>query len=254
MKSKKDDRIGEIRLNKFGSKMTIIEYSHARDVTVEFEQGNKVHTEYKHFKNGNVKSVYDRSVCGVGFLGEGNYKSHEDGVVTDKYDVWRKMLCRCYDIRVHEKYPSYIGCIVTDEWHNFQNFAKWYDENYYEIDNQRIELDKDIIAKNNKVYSPETCVFVPKSINNLFTDRLNKRGKYPVGVSYHKGVGKYRSQCNDENGKRKHLGYYETVDEAFMSYKNFKEKVINNIANEYVNLIPIRLHYAMVNYKVEITD
>ena len=43
-------------------------------------------------------------------------------------------------------------------------------------------IDKDILYKGNKIYCPEKCIFVPFSINSLFTKRQNRRGDYPIGV------------------------------------------------------------------------
>lgn len=78
------------------------------------------------------------------------------------------MLERCYSARYQERKPTYKGCSVCDEWLNYQNFAKWYDDNYYEIKGEIMCLDKDILVKGNKIYSPENCVFVPNYINVLF--------------------------------------------------------------------------------------
>lgn len=102
-------------------------------------------------------------------IGEGNYKVSDNTIVNLNYSTWLSMLKRCYNIEFQFKHSSYIGCSVHEDWHNFQNFAKWYDENYYSIGNERIALDKDILVKGNKIYSPETCIFVPHNINNLFT-------------------------------------------------------------------------------------
>ena len=86
------------------------------------------------------------------------------------------MLRRCYDEKLHKKYPTYIDCKVCEEWLNFQNFAKWYYNNYYEIENEKICLDKDILHKGNKIYSPDNCVFVPNNINVLFVKSDKSRG------------------------------------------------------------------------------
>lgn len=75
------------------------------------------------------------------------------------------MLRRCYDKQFQERQPTYKGCIVCEEWYNFQNFAKWFDENYYEIEGEKIALDKDLLKLNNKIYSPSTCCFLPQRIN-----------------------------------------------------------------------------------------
>ena len=251
---RKMERLGETNTNKYGSKMTIVEYNHARDIVVEFESGNKVRTEYKHFKNKSVKSVYDKSVYSIGYIGEGYYKIRENGIVTRRYETWKGMLERCYDSKLHMKFPLYIGCTVVEEWHNFQNFAKWYDDNYYGIEGHQMNLDKDILVKGNKIYSPNTCVFVPKFINNLFTNRKNGRGTYPVGVSFNLASGKYVAQCNSTNGTRTGLGYFHTADEAFDAYKIYKEKTVREIADIYKNIIPVNLYNAMKSYTVDVND
>lgn len=120
-------------------------------------------------------------------------------------------------------------------------------------------LDKDILIKGNKIYSSDNCVFVPKSINNLFTKKDVNRGNYPIGVSWHKKSEKYQAQCNifdteDNKYAYKHLGCYNTPKEAFQVYKETKEENIKQVVNYYKDRIPKKLYDAMMGYKVEITD
>jgi hypothetical protein len=250
----KDNRVGEINVNKHGSKMVIEKYNNARDMWVRFvDSGYLVNTRYEKFKSGGVKNVYDKTVLGIGFIGEGNYKVSENLVMTPQYMAWNSMISRCYSQSYQDKRPSYIGCSVANEWHNFQNFAKWYDENYYEIEGQRMNLDKDILQKGNKAYSPDTCVFVPSFINNLFIKSDHNRGEFPIGVSYSSKYKKYQVSCAT-NGKSKLLGRFNTIEEAFFAYKTYKEELIKQIANEYKNQIPIELYNTLINYIVEIDD
>jgi len=247
-------RIGEINYNKYGSKMTIIEYTNYANITVEFSNKYRVNTNYNAFKNGEIKSPYDKSAFGIGFIGEGKYSCTINGnTCTKNFIVWNQMLERCYYVKFQKIQPTYIGCTVCEEWHNFQNFAKWYDNNYYEIEGQKMALDKDILIKGNKVYSPDTCVFVPHDINALFTKRQNDRGEYPIGVSYHIHRNKFQVSCNYK-GKSIYLGLHNDITIAFNVYKNYKEKIIKSIADEYKNKIPQRLFNALYNYKVDITD
>jgi hypothetical protein len=116
-----------------------------------------------------------------------------------------------------------------------------------------MDLDKDILIKGNKVYSPETCIFVPQKINSIIAYR-NSSTDSPSGVSYHKRDKIYFSYCNDGKGKLKHLGTYECEKNAFIVYKKFKENVIVQTANEYKQKIPTKLYSAMVNYEVNIND
>ena len=248
--------VGQTRINNFGSTMMVVGYRKYKDIDVYFSEYDWTAegVSYGAFKKGEIKCVYEPRVYGVGYTGEGDYEISENGTHTKVYSVWKDMLRRCYNPKLQEKYPTYKGCSVVKEWHNFQNFAKWYEENYYEVEGQTMCLDKDIIVKGNKVYSPSTCVFVPQDINKLFTKRDRTRGDLPIGVVYHKQANKYLARCKNGTGTRRHLGLYKTPEEAYQVYKVAKEKHIKEVAEEYKDKIPSVLYDAMMNYEVEITD
>jgi hypothetical protein len=249
-KSLKDERIGMINENTYGSIMEIVEYNNVDDIWVKFMgYGNLVHTAWRPFFKGDVKNVYEKRTFGIGYIGEGQYNSR-----MSHYRLWKNMMIRCYDEKWLAKYPTYINCSVSEEWYNFQNFAAWYDENYYQIEGERMELDKDILIKGNKTYSPDTCIFVPQRINYLFTKRDSKRGDFPIGVHFNKRDRAYVAQIMDGKGKKVHLGYFDTPVKAFYTYKATKEKLIKEIAEDYKEHIPVKLYNAMVKYQVEITD
>ena len=253
--SAKNNRVGEVSFNKFGSKMTIIEYNNAQDMTIVFDDDQYiVKCKYGDFKRGLIRNVYDKSVYNTGYLGEGEYKTSINGVKTVEYKIWLDMLRRCYDSNYKKKLPTYSDCEVYEGWHNFQNFCKWYSENYYEIDDEMMALDKDILIKGSKVYSPDTCVFVPQSMNTLFIKGDKSRGSLPIGVTLYKRTNKYMAQCNDRLGNTAYLGYHNTPEEAFYAYKTYKEKVIKEVAEQYKNKIPSKLYDALVSYEVEIDD
>ena len=67
---KKIDRIGEEKINSFGSKMIIRGYRNNRDIDVYFPEYNWTfkHAEYKTFKNGNIKCPYEPRVFGMGYI------------------------------------------------------------------------------------------------------------------------------------------------------------------------------------------
>ena len=160
MRSKNKERLSEIKKNTFGTEMKIVEYNSNKDITIEFQDKYKikVKTNYRNFEKGIIKNVYDKSICEVGYLGDGKY-NHKD--YPEIYETWSGMIKRCYDKKRQEKQPTYRNCIVCDKWHNFQNFAKWWEENIYECNNEKMVLDKDILIKGNKIYSPETCIIAP---------------------------------------------------------------------------------------------
>ena len=255
----KINRKGEKNYNTFGSEMIITEYRGCMDIDVYFPEYNWTAkgVEYSCFKNGKIKSPYERRVYGAGYLGEGKYKCKENGKITRAYKTWKNMLKRCYSEKLHEKRPTYIGCEVCNEWLNFQNFAKWHEENYYEIEGEVTHLDKDILNKGNKIYSPDTCIFVPQTINSLFTKRDNDRGDSCIGTSPYQD--KYMVRCRMINpktskSKNEYLGLYNTEIEGFEVYKYYKEKNIKQVADYFKSKIPSELYDGMYSYEVEITD
>lgn len=165
------------------------------------------------------------------------------------------MLRRCYSAKYQATRPTYIGCSVCEEWLNFQNFAKWYDDNYYEVESNSkrgMNLDKDILNKGNKIYCPEFCVFVPDRVNLLFIKVDAIRGNLPIGVNK-ESKNKYSSHYSNGN-KQEQLGLFNTPEEAFNAYKIHKEAFIKYVANEYKNIIPERLYNGLYRYEVYITD
>ena len=255
--SKNKERLGEAVMQNCGELASIVEYVNSQDITIQFKtSGELVNTTYNHFVRGEVKSHFTPSVCGVGIKGLEPIVD-ENGEKLDSYECWRKMLERCYSAKCQKKHPTYIDCRVCDEWLYYPNFKKWYEENYYEIDNKKSQLDKDILIKGNKIYSPDTCVFTPKFINTLFTKRQNSRGSFPIGVYYSKRDKKYKASLSvfkDGEATIKGLGYFDTADEGFEAYKKAKEEYIKEVADEYKDKIPTKLYEAMYSYEVSIDD
>ena len=168
------------------------------------------------------------------------------------------MLERCFDEKVKERCPTYENVTCCKEWLSYKNFEKWFNSNYYEVKGERMALDKDILFKGNKIYSPETCIFVSTKINSIFTKNNSNRGNFPIGVIYRPDINKtnpYNAQCSTlKENKQISLGYFKTPEEAFNAYKTFKENYIKQIADEYKPYIPRKLYEAMYRYEVEITD
>lgn len=133
--------------------------------TVQFEDtGTLASFRYDDIRNGSVMDRNKRSVFGIGFIGYGRYKSTSTN--RKAYKCWNRMLERCYSERWHKSKPTYKGCTVCDEWHNFQNFAEWYYDNFPK-DGGDYHLDKDLgcYGMSGKIYSPETCIFVTPEVN-----------------------------------------------------------------------------------------
>ena len=257
------NRIGEEGYNNFGSKMIITKYENAHDIEIYFPEYNYSinNIEYSNFKKGDIKCPYEPRTFGIGYLGEGKYKAKIGNKFTLAYKYWCSMMERGYSYDFKNKHKNYINVYVCEEWHNFQNFAEWFYKNYYEVNEERMHLDKDILCKGNKIYSPENCVFVPQRINNLFVKMNNPLDRNGIIGTIDLDNGKCGWQCSyiDKNGKYKRAtGTCNTKIEAFQCYKSFKEKVIKDVIDSYEGKIPepfySRLREAMYNYRVEIDD
>ena len=250
--TKREERLGATKVNNFGSVMIVSEYNTALDIMVYFPKYDSyTHTNWQKFEQGAVHCAYEPRFYGVAYIGEGKYKTSINRKRTKAYDTWRAMIERCYSDLYKHKNPTYKGCKVCDEWLCFQNFAEWFYENYYEVGQEQMNLDKDILVKGNKIYSPSTCIFVPKKINLLFIKRDSCRGDLPVGVVLEKEAvtNPYRATVTGNI-----IGWFKTPHEAFLSYKLNKELLIQSIAEEYRDKIPNKLYEAMINYKVEEND
>lgn len=253
-----DNRIGKHFKNRddLGEyEFIIVEYNNAKDVWIEFQDKYKarIHTTYQHCKDGSIKNPYHPSIYGMGFFGQGKYEGTINGKQTKTYKDWFNILIRGFDEELKIKRPTYKDVIVNPEIYNFQDFAEWWHNNYYEVDGEQMCIDKDILVKGNKEYRFDRMIFVPNRINVLFTKCDASRGKYPVGVNYNKNSNKYVARCQTLNS-RKNLGYYNTPEEAFQAYKEFKEAYIKEVADEYKGRIPDKLYNAMYNWIVEEDD
>lgn len=145
------------------------------------------------------------------------------------YRTWKGILERCYSTKFQEKYPTYTGCSVSEEWLIFSVFKTWMEAQDWE----GMQLDKDILFEGNKVYSAETCVFVTKSVNMFTTDSGAARGEWLIGVYLDKGVGKFKSMCrNPFTKKGEHLGYFTCEKEAHQAWLKRKLELATLLAEE----------------------
>jgi len=246
------DRIGEIREGSCGL-MEIIKYNGCMDIKVQFKTGSIIKTQYNNFKNGEVKDPLFPIVYETGYLGIGKYKAKINCKMTIEYETWYNMIQRCYDPYIINKNLTYQNATICDEWLNFQNFAEWYNKNHYELLDEKVDLNKDIIKRGNKHYNSKNCSFVPHSINCLLIKGDNSRGKYPIGAYFHKPSNKYIAKVAI-NGKQKHLGLFSTPKKAFNAYKIEKEKQIKIMANKYRKVLNVRVYDSLMKYEVEIID
>lgn len=96
------------------------------------------------------------------------------------YFRWKHMLTRCSDTYKEKDRGVYADKEVHPEWLRASNFKSWMENQHW----QGYDLDKDILVPGNKIYGPDTCVFIPQWLNKVVICADKARGKYPLGVSY----------------------------------------------------------------------
>ena len=158
---------------------------------------------------------------------DGGKRTRKPVFLCKYYTVWKHMLERCYSKKFQESRPTYIGTSVCSEWLYASEFKKWMDQQDWDGKS----LDKDIIVKGNKLYSPDTCAFVLPATNSFVIACDASRGGCPVGVDLFKRTGKYRASCeNLFTEKKEYLGYFSTPEEAHEGWRKRKHELAQLVA------------------------
>ena len=247
------DCVGKVCKSLNSGNFKILKYNNTTNVEIRFlKTGYEMVTQLGNIRNGNVKDPYSPSVFGVGVVGT-KYLSTINGVKTKEYVLWCSMLKRCYSNAYKKRQPTYEGCEVSNNFKSYEYFYEWCNKQVG-FNNQDWHLDKDLLVKGNKVYSENTCVFLPKEINSLLTKCIASRGEHLIGVYWCNTKKAFISQVSRNKGKQECLGSFNTELEAFNAYKKAKESFVKEQANKWKDQIDIRAYNALMNYTVEITD
>ena len=177
--------------------------------------------------------------------------------------IYNGILKRCYDEESKKMFPWYEKATMCDEWRNDPSlFIRWYESNYYEVDGESIQVDKDLLFPGNKIYSPDKCCLLPITLNSLLANckkpyhrddsilarRINK--DLPLGVRYNKAKKKFYGQLTI-NGDVIKFDECNSPEEAFAIYKRHKEAYILVMADRYKNKIPKREYDALLKVQIE---
>lgn len=244
-----------------GCEYIVLERKSVSKIQVKFldANGHEKWIASKEILMGKVKNPFHPEVCGVGFMGVGEYTgTYRNGegkkTNTPAYEVWRGILRRCYDEKwlSSPRGNSYRGCSMDNRWHNFQNFAEWfYNHKYYNVG---WHVDKDIIFRDNRIYGPDTCTLIPHQINVLTTNSKAARGKYPIGVYFKKDIGKFRSQIAKFDQNQKLLVESNDPHVCFLAYKAAKEEYMAEVAMLWEGKIDQRVVDSLKNWTVREND
>lgn len=241
--------VGDVFRTNEGFDVLVVSVVHSKEIIVEFQDLNKHRATVTsgNLRAGSIKNPYKVISCGYGFMGSGKYIARSGNNIMPEYSAWNSMMKRCYGDATQVSRPTYIGCTVADEWHNFQNFADWYtNQQFY---GKGYHLDKDVLVKGNKVYSPETCCLIPQDINALINKNLKSRGEYPIGVSYHKTKKKYIASIS-KCSKIFEIGTFDSPELAAQAYTSEKENHVREVANYWRNSIDEPVFFALTRWRV----
>lgn len=215
----------------------VLEYRNNRDVLIEFEKTKyKTSASLDSVLKGNIKDPFFPYLHGRGYVGESHRTNTDD---LTPFIFWKHMMDRCYK----EGYSScyYKNVEVCKEWYNFTTFKKWFQKHYVES----FELDKDILQKGvtNKIYSPDTCVFLPKEINCAIITHTNKYG-LPNGI---RPCGnKFESRVKHKNKAIRKT--FDMLEEAIEFYSYNKSKIIESLIEKYKDKLENRAIVGLRNY------
>lgn len=238
---------GDFVINNKGCEGVVVKYLNASKILVEFLDENRYRNwfEARDIREGVFKNPFIPTVEGIGFIGDGVHNTRLNGKQCLVHKVWSDMFTRCYNKNTRKKWASYEGCTVHKEWHNFQNFAEWYKN--HKFYNKGYHLDKDILVRGNRVYSPETCCLVPPVVNLSVGIMVNYKGEHDGGVSLDKRCNKYNSSIS-KFGKERYLGLYDNERDAFDVYNKAKKEYMRELAIAHKEAITSKVYEALYNW------
>lgn len=203
-----------------------------------------------------MKYLQDKLVHGIGRKGE-TYKSHDGIKPLKEYEHWAGLLRRC-GLKYQSVNAAYSEVTCSINFKSYTFFYEWCQEQagFGNRDEKGMlwQLDKDILVKGNRLYSEDTCVFVPKRLNTIFLKNKSQRGVYLIGTGWSKRDKMFYPLKRDRNGKQVYAGMFKDEMEAFLVYKKSREELIKEVANEYKEQLDTRAYTALMNYQVEETD
>lgn len=236
----------------------IISYNSCYDVEVQWQDGSIQSCEASDIKSGSIKPLYQPSVAGIGYYGEGRFsnglKLNGETPPPEIYNYWVRMINRCYNPEeiIKNTGRRYIFVSVCKEWFCFQNFAEWAisQPNW----NLGHDLDKDLLGDGTE-YNPLTCTFLPQDINVFLAENWTKDiHNLPIGVQYIKPATAgskdgYVARCHTDKG-REYLGYFNDPMSAYYAYKSKKEEYAKVLAEKFKSVITDGAYNELKNFEL----
>lgn len=224
---KRNNYEGERFSHKKYGEYLIVEHHNSEKAKIRF-----LNTGYEYYAT--IKHIRDREVKDRLFVNKYGliYGGRQSNPVA--YKCWYNMIMRC-----SSRDKSYLNCEVCEEWLNFSKFNKWFQSQYRQ---DGWHLDKDIRMRGNKIYSPDTCCFIPSELNTFFEKHIKAKG-YGMNRNKSKFVAYIRNQ-----GAKIHIGTFNTEMEARMAYLSGKKNLLMLLIDKYSNCLEGEIKTKMIEY------
>lgn len=229
-------RLGERRFNNKGEEMIIINYKGFSNVDIQFIKSGYINKSrsYSDFVKGEIKD-YTVPYRKGKYLDDIPIREKNNIYIKMAKKYWTRMITRVDGGNTNKDYLHvYKDVKISEDWIYFSNFYEWFKKNFrFDLHEKGIvlEMDKDLMCgRDTKIYSPETVVFIPKSINMFLIKRQDNKHGF-TGVTYFEKTKKYRSRMTKfgDGGKTTFLGFFKTAEEAHKAYLHAKLIDLKNV-------------------------
>lgn len=177
-------------------------------------------------------------ICGVA-INDADFAPAIHGDLHPAYCVWKNILTRCFTDDHLVRNSAYKNSTVSDEWLSFNSFYTWWKSNHV----IGYHIDKDLLSSNN-IYSSETCLFIPRWLNNFTLGKAAGRGDLMIGVSMSRKAGLFYSRiCVD--GKLVYIKSFKNEIDAHNSWLQAKKSLAIKKKPE-MDAIDIRIYPRVV--------
>lgn len=243
------DFIGKMYKTNNSGNCFIVDFINAYDITVMFEDGYYTKVLKGNLDKGKVKNPFHKNnlVRGVGRFDSSSVGKDKD--ILKIMNLWNNVLQRCYCEKFHERQPTYKNVVVCESWLTYSKFEEdiLAMENVNKFLNENWALDKDLIKIGNKVYSKDTCCFVPKSLNSKLSSIENclEDGKGVRKLPH----GTYRVMLSHS-----HIGCFKTYEEAVIVSRKVKIAHILKVVDEHKGLVDERALNGVVSFLSKVSE
>ena len=162
---------------------------------------------------------------------------YDDEFISLAKERWNGMFSRI------SKQSAYSDVTVCEEWQDVNNYIEWFKDNWIDYDG-RVDVDKDLIGKNSKIYSPETCCIIPHEIN--IGIRIVNKAESGGILSWDKKRQAYkvRMKVHTRHINTQRKKYKDALDLYFEK----KDEFVKAMAEDFKDVIDKRAYNALMKY------